>query len=115
MCINVGIYLPWLASRALEAGVTLRRGIVAHLGDAVTMHQSGGPALVVVNATALGARDLAGVLDRKVFPARGQTVLVRDSPRVMVATSGTDDAPDEACYIMERAAGTSGAPVLTAN
>ena len=105
MCINVGVYLPWLASRALEAGVALRRGVVAHLGDAGTMHRSGSPAAVVVNATGLGARDLAGVRDGKVFPARGQTVLVRDSPRVMIATSGTDDAADEACYIMERAAG----------
>jgi D-amino-acid oxidase len=105
VCINVGVYLPWLASWALEAGVALRRGVVAHLGDAGTMHRSGAPAAVVVNATGLGSRDLAGVRDGKVFPARGQTVLVRDSPRVMIATSGTDDAGDEACYIMERAAG----------
>lgn len=107
MCINVGVYLPWLVSRALKAGVTLRRGVVAHLGDAGTMHRSGGPATIVVNATGLGARDLAGVRDGKVYPARGQTVLVRDSPRGMISTSGTDDAADEACYMMERAAGMS--------
>ncbi len=105
VCINVGIYLPWLASRALAAGVALQRGIVAHLGDAGTMHRSGRPAAVVVNATGLGAHDLAGVRDGEVFPGRGQTVLVRDSPHAMIAMSGTDDAADEDCYIMERAAG----------
>jgi hypothetical protein len=105
VCINVGVYLPWLASRALAAGVELRRGIVAHLGDAGNMHRSGSPATVVVNATGLGARDLAGVRDGEVFPARGQTVLVRDSLPAMIATSGTDDAADEACYMMKRAAG----------
>lgn len=41
------------------------------------------------------------------IPARGQIVLVRNDPGIMCSSSGTDDGPDEAFYIMQRAAGTS--------
>lgn len=44
-------------------------------------------------------------MDNSVVPARGQTVLVRNDPGVMLTISGTDDAEDEVCYIMKRAAG----------
>jgi D-amino-acid oxidase len=59
----------------------------------------------VVNCTGLGALTLGGVLDGKVFPARGQIVLVRNDPKGMFVTSGTDDGADEATYIMHRASG----------
>lgn len=40
------------------------------------------------------------------YPARGQIVLVRnDAGGVMSTVSGTDDGPEEAMYIMQRAAG----------
>lgn len=60
-------------------------------------------------------------MDTNVFPGRGQTVLVRNEPGVMLTISGTDDGDDEgksgpvfqcpfilnilATYIMQRAAG----------
>lgn len=44
-------------------------------------------------------------MDKNVYPARGQIVLVRNDPGVMLTISGTDDAEDEVCYIMQRAAG----------
>lgn len=44
-------------------------------------------------------------MDSKVVPVRGQTVLVRNDPGIMLSISGTDDAEDELCYIMKRAAG----------
>ena len=44
-------------------------------------------------------------MDENITPARGQTVLVRNEADVMAVTSGTDDGDDEACYIMQRAAG----------
>lgn len=53
----------------------------------------------------MGARNLGGVNDKTVNPARGQIVLVRNDPGVMASTSGTDDDPDETVYIMHRAAG----------
>lgn len=44
-------------------------------------------------------------MDATVVPARGQTVVVRNEATPMIATSGTDDGPDDLCYIMQRAAG----------
>lgn len=44
-------------------------------------------------------------MDATIIPARGQIVVVRNSPGAMFTVSGTDDGEDEVCYIMERAAG----------
>lgn len=44
-------------------------------------------------------------MDKTVIPARGQIVVVRNDPGVMLTVSGTDDGDDEVCYIMQRAAG----------
>lgn len=44
-------------------------------------------------------------MDKNVYPGRGQIVLVRNDPGVMLTVSGTDDGDDEATYIMQRAAG----------
>ena len=51
------------------------------------------------------ASTLGGVEDKKVHPARGQIVIVRNDAGKMMSVSGTDDGEDEACYIMTRAAG----------
>lgn len=69
------------------------------------MHHTGQKADVLVNCTGLLASKLGGVMDKDVIPARGQIVLVRNDPGVMMTVSGTDDAEDEVCYIMQRAAG----------
>jgi D-amino-acid oxidase len=45
------------------------------------------------------------VSDQRLYPARGQIVLVRNDPGVMTSTSGTDAGEDEATYMMQRAAG----------
>lgn len=44
-------------------------------------------------------------MDSTVIPVRGQILLVRNDPGVMLTISGTDDGDDEVCYIMKRAAG----------
>jgi len=44
-------------------------------------------------------------MDKDVIPARGQIVVVRNTPGSMFTVSGTDDGEDEVCYIMQRAAG----------
>ena len=51
------------------------------------------------------ASTLGGVEDKTVVPARGQIVIVRNDSGRMYDISGTDDGPDEACYMMTRAAG----------
>ena len=105
VCINTALYLPWLASQCLKAGVVIRRGIVSHISEAGVLHHTGEAANLVVNCTGLGSLHLGGVVDNTLYPARGQIVVVRNESDIMVATSGTDDGPDEATYIMHRAAG----------
>lgn len=105
VCINTSIYLPWLAGQCLKAGIKIKRGIVHHIVDASAMHGSGQKASLIVNCTGLGARKLGGVEDASVYPARGQIVLVRNEPNVMVGINGSDDAEDELSYVMQRAAG----------
>jgi D-amino-acid oxidase len=94
-----------LASQCLKNGVVIRRGIALHINDASLMHHTGKLADLVVNCTGLGATVLGGVVDKSMYPARGQTVLVRNDPQIMACTSGCDDNPDEVTYIMQRAGG----------
>lgn len=106
VCINTAIYLPWLVSQCLRNGVTFKRATFKHINQAagVGVHP-GGKADLVVNCTGLGAARLGGVQDKTVVPARGQIVVVRNDAGKMMDISGTDDGPEEACYVMTRAAG----------
>jgi D-amino-acid oxidase len=81
-----------------------------HITEAAELHHSGMKADVVVNCTGLSSSTLGGVEDKNVIPARGQIIVVRNSPGKIVMISGTDDGEDEATYIIERAAGSSPIP-----
>ncbi|KAF2435837.1 D-amino-acid oxidase [Tothia fuscella] len=106
VCINTAIYLPWLVSQCLKAGVIFKRAVFSHISEAAipSIHHPNRVDLVV-NCTGLGASRLGGVEDKSVVPARGQIVLVRNDAKKMMDISGTDDGDDEACYVMTRAAG----------
>jgi D-amino-acid oxidase len=104
VCINTAVYLPWILGQCVKAGVIIKRGILSHISEAGGFHSSG-YADVVVNCTGLLASTLGGVMDSNVYPGRGQIVLVRNEPGVMITVSGTDDGSEEATYIMQRAAG----------
>ncbi|RDL31977.1 Uncharacterized protein BP5553_09379 [Venustampulla echinocandica] len=105
VCINTAVYLPWLVSQCLSNGTVLKRGILTHISDAADLHHTGKKADVIVNCTGLLASKLGGVMDPDMIPIRGQIVLVRNDPGVMLTISGTDDGDDELCYVMQRAAG----------
>lgn len=111
VCINPMLYLPWLVGQCLARGVVFRRADLAHIADAATLTPGAGGsgrADVVVNATGLLACRLGGVRDPAVYPIRGQVVVVRNelgNMGPMVVLAGTDDAPDEMCYVMARPAG----------
>jgi len=105
VCIDTAIYLPWLKSQCLKAGVVFKRGIFQHISEAASAHHSHRKADVILNCTGLSARKLGGVMDQNMVPARGQTVLVRNEAKEMCDSSGTDDGDDEVCYVMQRAAG----------
>lgn len=106
VCINTAIYLPWLVSQCLKAGVLFKRAVFSHISEAAlpSTHRSNEVDLVV-NCTGLMASRLGGVEDKSVVPARGQIVLVRNDATKMIDISGTDDGDDEACYVMTRAVG----------
>ncbi|KAF2121515.1 hypothetical protein BDV96DRAFT_484117, partial [Lophiotrema nucula] len=104
VCINTAIYLPWLVGQCVKQGVTVKRAILSHISEASSYH-SQGKADVIINCTGILASKLGGVMDTNVYPGRGQIVLVRNEPGVMVTVSGTDDGSEEATYVMQRAVG----------
>lgn len=85
--------------------MTIKRSIITHISEAASLHHSGKSADIIINCTGLSASKLGGVMDKNVFPGRGQIVLVRNDPGVMLTISGTDDGDEEATYIMQRAVG----------
>ncbi|KAJ5106887.1 hypothetical protein N7456_003562 [Penicillium angulare] len=105
VCINTAIYLPWLIGQCVKNGAVFKREVFKHIADAANAHHTGQKADVVINCTGLSSKTLGGVLDDKLFPVRGQIVVVRNDPGEMVSVSGTDDGEDEVTYIMTRAAG----------
>ncbi|KAK2614202.1 hypothetical protein N8I77_001049 [Diaporthe amygdali] len=104
VCINTAIYLPWLVGQCRKHGVDLKRASLNHISEASSLGHSG-KADIIVNCTGLMASKLGGVMDSKVMPARGQIVVVRNVSPQMIATSSTEDSPDELIYAMTRAAG----------
>ncbi|KAE9570800.1 D-amino-acid oxidase [Colletotrichum fructicola] len=105
VCINTSLYLPWLVGQCRAQNVVLKRGAVSHIDDLKTMHHSGKPADVLVNASGLQARDLGGVMDRSLVPIRGQIVLVQNEAGPLYNISGTDDGDAEISHLMMRASG----------
>lgn len=67
--IEMPIYMPWLRMRFERLGGTVRQGAIVTLSDLYKEDR------LVVNCTGLGARELVG--DYKVYPVRGQIVIVR--------------------------------------
>lgn len=104
VCMNTAVFLPYLVGECRKNGVVFRRGVVGHVAEAAA-YAAGKGQVVVVNATGLGALKLGGVEDKKMVPARGQIVMVRNEAPYMVATSGTEDGESDCCYVMTRAAG----------
>ena len=118
VCINSAVYTSWLLSKCLEKGVIAKRADFSHILDAASLHHSGQRAQIIVNCTGLGARNLRGTSptpnpedptkpqgDPAVYPIRGQIVLVRNSPGMMVDSPVRLDTPMEVTYVMERGAG----------
>ena len=82
-------YMLYLAERARALGIPLIRKRLSSLDQAYDLPETG-KVDVVVNASGLGAQTLIGVEDAKVYPGRGQTVLVetpRDVERVCVMSA----------------------------
>jgi glycine/D-amino acid oxidase-like deaminating enzyme len=74
--LNAPAYLTFLAQKLRSKGVPFVRHRLSALDEAYDLPKIGQVELVI-NASGLGARSLLGVEDSKVYPARGQTVLVK--------------------------------------
>ncbi|BEJ15340.1 hypothetical protein CspHIS471_0411070 [Cutaneotrichosporon sp. HIS471] len=80
-------YMKHLAAGLRARGVPFIRRRLASLDEAYDLPEAGSVDLVV-NALSLGNKSLLGVLDDKMFPAQGQTVLVK-APLVNTCTMST--------------------------
>ncbi|WVR08322.1 hypothetical protein IAU60_005375 [Kwoniella sp. DSM 27419] len=100
--LNAPLYLQHLASTLRELSVPIIRARVSSLDEAYSLAQVG-PVDLVINATSLGARSLLGVEDKTVFPAKGQTVLVR-APGVKTCYGHREPhvRPGQKTYIIPR-------------
>lgn len=75
-------FLKWLAGYVANHGATFIRKKVASIDDAfaaaaAVAGPAGRPPRVLFNCTGIGAQTLGGVEDSKVYPTRGQVVVVR--------------------------------------
>ncbi|WVQ96390.1 hypothetical protein IAU59_003495 [Kwoniella sp. CBS 9459] len=100
--LNAPLYLQHLARTLRSKGVSILRHRLSSLDEAYDL-PSTGPVDLVINATGLGSRSLIGVEDQKVFPAKGQTVLVR-APGVKTCYGQRDGhpVPNQKIYIIPR-------------
>ena len=88
--VRMPTYLPWLLDELAAAGVAFRASAVTDLAAV--------PADVVVNATGLGARELAG--DATLTGVRGQVVRVADPG--LAGWTLDEDHPDGMVYVVPR-------------
>ena len=72
--LNSPRYIGHLSKELRSKGVQIVRRAISHVDEPWSLYPE---ASVVINATALGSRTLGGVEDPDVYPARGQTVLVK--------------------------------------
>jgi glycine/D-amino acid oxidase-like deaminating enzyme len=102
MIVNPQIYLPYLQCQLLTLGATFVRRRLTHICEAFALNSP----VAVVNATGLHARHFGGIEDHKVFPIRGQTILVRNECAKMYSMGADDRVPQgESTYIIPRACG----------
>lgn len=88
--INAPAYIKYLAANLRARGVPFIRRRLTSLDEAYDLPETGSVDLVV-NALALGNKTLVGVQDEKMYPAQGQTVLVK-APLVNQCTMATGTA-----------------------
>ncbi|KAL8283777.1 hypothetical protein RQP46_005209 [Phenoliferia psychrophenolica] len=97
--LNAPQYLRWLAEQIRSRGIIIERSNLLSLDEAFA---SFGGVDLVVNATGLGARSLAGVEDLAARPIRGQTILIKTA--MNRCTMDSSD-PSVSTYLIPRPGG----------
>lgn len=95
--VNPAEYLPWLQSELTSCGVTFERRNVRSLDELKSLV---GPDGILVNASSLGSRSIIGVEDTKLYPIRGQTILVH-APGLQESVI-VEAETEESTYIIPR-------------
>jgi glycine/D-amino acid oxidase-like deaminating enzyme len=96
----------------LAQGGKILRGAVQHINQVIeggglifsggtSIGPSAKPPAAVINCTGMGARFLGGVEDKKMYPIRGQTVLIR-APWVRFGRTIYKDETGAITYIIPR-------------
>jgi D-amino-acid oxidase len=93
LAMNPQILLPWLRNQLLKKGVKFVKMELQSIEQAKLLL---GDVKIVVNASGLGAKALAG--DEKVKPVRGQTMFIKTSFNELVMKEGS-----EYTYVIPRA------------
>jgi D-amino-acid oxidase len=99
VAINPQIYLPYLYSQLLSLGCTFVRRHLSHIRDAMSLVAP--PPKAIINASGLLACKLGGVVDKDVYPTRGQTILVRNQCSQMYFRSA-QRLGEEPTYVIPR-------------
>jgi D-amino-acid oxidase len=92
--VEMPIYLPWLLAQLTAQGGTVERRSAGSLEEAL------GVCPLVVNATGLGARELAR--DGSVTPIRGQVVRVENPGVEEFALDVGDEEEEDIMYVIPR-------------
>ncbi|PQE03590.1 D-amino-acid oxidase protein [Rutstroemia sp. NJR-2017a BVV2] len=108
ICVDVNVYLQYLSNRVISLGGTITRatlrtthGLEGLIQDARSL--LGKEIDILVNCAGLGARsflseDEAG----KLYPVRGQTVLVKGEAAKCYTFVGVPGREEELCYVIPR-------------
>ncbi|KAJ4366121.1 hypothetical protein N0V83_007756 [Neocucurbitaria cava] len=73
--INTQVYLQWLLNQALAKGVKQVRRHYLSVSALLKDHSS---TTLLINCTGLGSYHLSDILDKTLYPTRGQTLLVAE-------------------------------------
>ncbi|KAK4052589.1 hypothetical protein OIO90_004217 [Microbotryomycetes sp. JL221] len=101
LSVNAPIYIMWLHDELIKLGARFERRTLKSIDEAFELDQHS-PVNVVINATGLGAKSLAGIEDQLVVPIRGQTVLIKTDVK-LCTMDGSD--PNRPAYIIPRPGG----------
>ncbi|KAG6335470.1 hypothetical protein ID866_3620 [Astraeus odoratus] len=105
-------YLPWLKSELMSRGAEFVRRHVRSIDELESLVGKHG---ILVNASSLGSKSIIGIEDSKLFPIRGQSLLVQGPPMQEFLAVKPDDnfmESGEVTYIIPRPGMSSSDTVL---
>lgn len=108
VALDPDTYLSFLQRQCQARGVSFQRGEVKHIREAFLCCPE--PVDIVINCAGLNVRYLGGVEDKKVFPVRGQLVIVENEGDGMYFMPhnkrlGMGASPEESAYVIGRPLG----------